>query len=124
MLSGFAWRDILLCSLWIEVFDRQGYLLGISAKAVERASAKPEGKLILTFLKSKSSAEVLREISAGQTSAACYVKAGTAIECSRTVPVSQVEAWYRKHVRRVYTQMWPQTLLATDNIILCLLGLQ
>lgn len=65
MLSGFAWRDSLLCSLWIEVFDRQGYLLGISAKAVEKASDKPEGKVVLTFLESKSSAKELKEISAG-----------------------------------------------------------
>ena len=113
----------MLCCLWIEAFDRQGYVLGISAKHL-KVSDKPEGKLVLTFLESTSSAEELREISARQTSTACYVKPSTAVECSRTVPVTQVEAWYRKHVRRVYTQLWSQPLLATDNIILCLPRLQ
>lgn len=43
------------------------------------------------------------------------------MEHSRTVPVSQVDIWCKKHVRRVYTQLWPQALLATDNIIRCYL---
>lgn len=77
----------MLCCLWIEVFDRQGFLLGIRAEALERASEKPEGKLVLTFLECKSSAEELRETSAGQASTACCVGPGAAIECSKTVPV-------------------------------------
>lgn len=80
--------------------------MGISDKAFEKASDKPEEKLVLPSVKTKSSAEELGETSADQTSAACCVKPGYATECNGTLPVSHAETWYRKLIRRIYIQLW------------------
>lgn len=51
--------------------NQQGYFLSISTKALGSASDRPERKLVLTFVETKSSAEKLREVVTGQTSLAC-----------------------------------------------------